>query len=172
MPILESNKPRLWNRWSRMGSHRWAVGLGFTLRKCDSRATHAALLPWLPHPFSALRPQDGVAQKRGEKDHVKLRGWGEALPPVSHAEGEWDFKKQRGRKTSSWKNASLHRCGAVKRRTQRKGIYLLFAQIWHPLPLRLAETVRKNNSLSPLNLELRVEAWYCQGSPRRRACCE
>lgn len=85
---------------------------------------------------------------------------------------EWDFKKQKGRKTASWKNASLHRCRAVKRRTQRKGIYLLFAQIWHPLPLRLAETVRKNNSLSLLDLELRVEAWYCQGSPRGGACCE
>lgn len=92
------------------------------------------------------------------------------MPPVSHAEGRVRF--QEAERKENWKNASLHRCRAVKRRTQRKGIYLLFAQIWHPRPLRLAETVRKKNSLSPLDLELGVEAWYCQGSPHRGACCE
>lgn len=38
--------------------------------------------------------------------------------------------------------------------------------------LRLAETAGKRNSPSPLDLELGLEAWYCQGSPRGGACCE
>ena len=112
-----------------------------------------------------------MAQKGGEKDHVKLRGGGRrGLATCQPCTGRVRF--QEAERKENWKNASLHRCRAVKRRTQRKGIYLLFAQIWHPLPLRLAETVRKKNSLSPLDPELGVEAWYCQGSPRGGACCE